>query len=126
MLKTAYVTNYSDDDEWQVERVPYNIPGAVLYYCNERYKKHYSKLQPYLSSPPSVGPKSTLLVVDMNYGPMRLGDTGSVLDARRASYDAALTLQPTQALHDQPGRHGGVHSDRPMGVSIHTCGHSVR
>ena len=93
MLQTAYVTNYSDEDEWQVERVPYNIPGAVLYYWNERYKLHSYKLQPYLSAPPSVGPKSTLLVVDMNYGPLRLGDTGVVLDARRASYDAALTLQ---------------------------------
>ncbi len=78
--------------------MPYNIPGAVLYYCNERYKKHYYGLQPYMSSPPSIGPKSTLLVVDMNYEPLRLGDTGVVLDARRSGYDAALTLQPTKAF----------------------------
>lgn len=98
MLKTAYVTNYSDPYEWQVERVPYNIPGAVLYYGNARYQKHNYGLEPFMSSPPSIGPKSTLLVVDMNYEPLRLGDTGVVLDARRAGYDAALTLQPTKAF----------------------------
>jgi immune inhibitor A len=97
MLRTAYVTNYSDEDEWQVERVPYNIPGAVIYYCNTFYKSSYS-LKSHMESDPSLGPKNPLLVVDMNYGPMRLGTTGQVLDARRASYDAALTLQPTKAF----------------------------
>ncbi len=96
MLKTAYVTNYSDEDEWQVERVPYNIPGAVLYYCSPYWNSYSGALRRNMSSPPSIGPKYPLLVVDMNYGPLRLGDTGAVVDARRASYDAPLTLQPTQ------------------------------
>jgi immune inhibitor A len=95
MIKTAYVTNYSDEDEWQVERVPYNIPGAVLYYCNPYWNWYSYRLRTNMAAPPSIGPKYPLLVVDMNYGPLRLGDTGVVLDARRASYDAALTLQPT-------------------------------
>ena len=41
MLKTAYVKNIDDEDEWKVERVPYNIPGALLYYCNTRYSNGY-------------------------------------------------------------------------------------
>jgi len=95
MIKTAYVTTYSDQDEWAVERVPYNIPGAVIYYFNKKYT--YTKnLSQLMTAPPSVGPKYPLLVVDMNYEPLRLGDTGIVLDARKGSYDAALTLQPTK------------------------------
>jgi immune inhibitor A len=98
MLRTAYVANYSDDDEWQVERTPYNIPGAVLYYFNSFYKS-FASLRNNMAAAPSIGPKAPLLVVDMNYGPMRLGDTDAVLSARRgASYDAALTLQPTKAF----------------------------
>jgi immune inhibitor A len=95
MLKTAYATAFADADEWQVERVPYNIPGALLTYHNDKYN-YASRLQTGLWDDPSIGPKSSLLAVDMNYQPMLLGDTGIVLDARRGSYDAALTLQPTQ------------------------------
>jgi immune inhibitor A len=105
MLRTAYVTTFTDEDEWQVERIPYNIPGAVLYYLNGKYV-HYLKgkyeqsyeLEPQLTDAPSIGPKYPLLVVDMNCGPMRLGDTGIQLDARRGSYDAALTLQSSKPL----------------------------
>jgi M6 family metalloprotease-like protein len=95
MLKTAYVTTYSDADEWAVQRIPYNIPGAVIYYFNEKYPFSYA-LEDRMSAPPSIGPKYPLLVVDMNYDPLRLGDTGIVLDARKGSYDAALTLQATK------------------------------
>jgi immune inhibitor A len=95
MLKTAYVTGYADQDEWQVDRVPYNIPGALISYFNGRYRGS-GYLGSNLWAAPSIGPKSSLLVVDINYEPMRLGDTGIVLDARKGSYDAALTLQRTQ------------------------------
>jgi len=101
MVRTAYMTAYNDEDEWQVERVPYNIPGALVYYRNAKYRNTYSLL-PNQYDPPSIGPKYQLLVVDMNYGPMRLGATGpystTVLNARRSSYDAALTMQPTEAF----------------------------
>jgi immune inhibitor A len=101
MTQTAYVTTYSDDDEWQVERVPYNIPGALLYYRNQRYGDTYS-LGPNTYDVPSIGPKYQLLVVDMNHGPMRLGDTPETyrgaLGTTAGSYDAALTLQPTKAF----------------------------
>ena len=95
MIKTAYVTTYTDEDEWAVQRVPYNIPGAVIYYSNDRYG-FAGALRSNLTAPPSIGPKYHLLVVDMNYEPLRLGDSGIVLDARKGSYDAALTLQPSK------------------------------
>ena len=101
MVRTAYVTTYSDEDEWQVQRVPYNIPGALLYYRNAKYSASYSLL-PNEYDPPSIGPKYQLLVVDMNPGPLRLGATGpystTILSARAGSYDAALTLQPSEAF----------------------------
>jgi immune inhibitor A len=95
MLKTAYVKNIDNTDEWRVERVPYNIPGAVLYYCNTRYNDTY-QLVTNMSAAPSVGPKYPLLVVDMNYEPMHLDNNGTVLDSRIAGYDAAMTLQPSK------------------------------
>jgi M6 family metalloprotease-like protein len=107
MIKTAYVTTYVDADEWGVQRVPYNIPGAVIYYYNEKYS-FTGALKSYLTAPPSIGPKYPLLVVDMNYAPLRLGDTGIVLDARKGSYDAALTLQPTKPFALTQIDQGGI------------------
>ena len=100
MAQTAYVTNYSDEDEWQVDRVPYNIPGALVYYRNTKYGSTYA-LRPNHADSPSYGPKYQLLVVDMNPRPLRVGPAKpytSVLGNRTASYDAALTLQPSQAF----------------------------
>jgi M6 family metalloprotease-like protein len=95
MLKTAYINSFADDDEWFVERVPYNIPGAVVYYCNNRYGLSKS-IEGATFDPPGLGPKQQLLVVDMNYEALRRGDTGEVLSARAGSYDAALTKQQTK------------------------------
>ena len=95
MLKTAYAKNLDEENEWQVERVPYNIPGAVLYYCNTLYGNSY-QLSGNLTASPSIGPKYPLLVIDMNYQPMRLDDNLTILDPRIASYDAALTLQASK------------------------------
>lgn len=100
MTQTAYVTTYSDDDEWRVERVPYNIPGALVYYRNTKYGSTYA-LRPNHNDPPSYGPKYQLLVVDMNPLQLRIGAAKpytSVLNNRASSYDAALTLQPSQAF----------------------------
>lgn len=99
-VKTAYVTNYSDEDEWQVERVPYNIPGALLYYRNTKYVNTYN-LGANQADAPSYGPKYQLLVVDMNPVPLRYGASlphASVMGNRASSYDAALTLQPSEAF----------------------------
>lgn len=104
-LKTAYLTVDSGADLWTVDRVPYNIPGAVLYYRDTRFGTGYSQFQNY-ALPPSFGPKNKILVVDMNFDPMRATkpDDGLAsswlvtLNNRTAAYDAALTLQPSQPL----------------------------
>ncbi len=95
MLSTAYVTTYYDADEWRVERVPYNIPGALLYYRNQKYPNNQN-LRTNHADPPGLGPKYPLLVVDMNCGPLRLtsGASTYTLDRTATGYDAALTLQP--------------------------------
>jgi len=97
-LRTAYVTTIKNENEWRVERVPYNIPGALLYYRNAKYSSTYNLAEQNFD-PPSIGPKYQLLVVDMNYEPMRLGDSGYQLSPYTASYDAALTLQPSQEIN---------------------------
>ncbi len=100
MLKTAYVTTYSDDDEWQVERVPYNIPAALVYFRDTAYPEGYSQRQ-YYGNAPSFGPKNKLLLVDVNEEGMRLFDDDNgaylgYLNNRSAAYDAGLTLQRTE------------------------------
>ena len=101
MVRTAYVTTDSGPDLWRVERVPYNIPAALLYYRNARYPSGYSQ-RGYYTDSPSYGPKNKLLVVDMNYQPMRLGTTAGTyqgsLNSRASSYDAGLTLQATNGF----------------------------
>ena len=101
MVRTAYVTTDSTADTWRVERVPYNIPAALVYYRNQKYPQTYSQ-RPFYGDAPSYGAKNKLLVVDMNYGPMRLGTTPAtyraILNSRASSYDAGLTLQATDAF----------------------------
>ena len=97
MAKTAYITTDSDTNLWRVERVPYNVPGALVYYRNAKYSSSYSQLPNY-NDGPSFGPKYQLLLVDMNYGPMRRGTTSGYFNARVSSYDSALTLQPSAAF----------------------------
>jgi len=96
MVKTAYVTTDYTADTWRVERTPYNIPAVLVYYRNAKYGQSYSQ-RPWYNDSPSYGPKNKLLLVDMNYQPMRIVPTSTnILDSRAASYDAGLTLQPTE------------------------------
>ncbi|HNT74128.1 MAG TPA: immune inhibitor A [Anaerolineae bacterium] len=91
MMKTAYYFR----DETSVEHVPYNIPGALVYYRNAKYGSTYS-LRPNHGDAPSYGPKYQLLVVDMNYGPDRFVQADGAFryfNSRISSYDAAMTLQ---------------------------------
>lgn len=98
MVKTAYVTTDSDTNLWRVERVPYNIPGALVYYRNTAYGRSYSQRGTY-GDAPSYGPKSKLLVVDMNYKPMRINPSYSnYLTGRASSFDSAMTMQASDAF----------------------------
>jgi immune inhibitor A len=99
MVRTAYATTYYDADEWQVARIPYNIPGALVYYRNARFLGN-KDLGANLYASPSIGPKYQLLVVDMNPAPLRrMGASGAYsytyYSPIAGSYDAALTLQDT-------------------------------
>lgn len=95
-LLYPYNTNYSDQDEWRVDRVPANVPAAVVMYRNTRYDFSYA-LDPQLYDPPSLGSKYGLLVVDPNFWPVEpeiplaYGFSG-----RLQSLDAGLAMQ------DQP------------------------
>jgi len=94
-VRTAYITSYYDEDEWEVQRVPYNIPGAVVYFRNPDYHFTYS-LSPYWDDGPSLGPKYPLLVVDVNWDACPVN--GVELTADQFSYDAALALQPAEEI----------------------------
>jgi immune inhibitor A len=99
MVKTAYQF-VSTEDGNHVDRIPHNLPGALVYYRDQGYKGTYA-LGPNLYAPPSIGPKYQLLIVDTHPEPMRFGVfNGTVyrLSRRAASYDAALTLQPTARI----------------------------
>lgn len=92
-LQTAYITDFLTSSEWSVQRIPYNIPGALLYYRNARYSSTYY-LSNNLYDPPSMGPQYPLLVVDMNFEPLVLAGTQLRIDTAGGSYDATLALQP--------------------------------
>jgi len=98
MVKTAYVTTKNDANGWNVARVPYNIPGGLLYYRNTKYPNSYSQRGSY-GDAPSYGPKNKLLVVDMNEEAttFKVGSTTYSLNNRVAAYDATIALQDAPA-----------------------------
>ncbi len=95
----AYVTTDLGDNYWTIERVPYNIPGGLLWYRTLKYPESYSQ-RGYYADPPSWGPKNKILVVDMNWQELIVESNTAAfsLNNRRAAYDAALTLQDTPPL----------------------------
>ncbi len=97
-LLYPYNTNYSDQDEWRVDRVPANVPAAVVMYRNTKYDFSYSLL-PQTWDPPSVGSKYGLLVVDTNFWPVE--PMTATFSGRLQSLDAPLALQdqPDFTLH---------------------------
>lgn len=94
-LNTPYNTNYMDQDEWRVDRVPANVPGAVVMYRNTKYDFSYSLL-PQTWEPPSVGSKYGLLVVDTNFWPVE--PMTATFSGRLQSLDAPLALQDQDAF----------------------------
>ncbi|RPJ83292.1 MAG: hypothetical protein EHM18_14530, partial [Acidobacteria bacterium] len=102
-LKAFPVVKNINEEGMQVERIPYNIPGALIYYRNTRYPFSYSMVDN-LWDEPSLGPKHQLLVVDMNPKPVILDGPTDKDDMRTSanigSYDATLSHQsaPTFTL----------------------------
>ncbi len=98
-LVYPYTTLYSDDDEWQVDRCPYTLPGMLLWLRNSAYDFDYT-LYDSLYDPPSYGPKHALLVVDSHYWPlewegMGTSDAHLKLNSRCQPGNSTFTLQPT-------------------------------
>lgn len=94
LADSPYNISYQDEDETRVDRVPGNVPGAVIMYRNSRYE-FSDLLQPQLFDTPSMGAKYALLMVDTNYWPV-VRPSGEPFNAHLASINGALALQ------DQP------------------------
>ncbi len=94
-LEYAYSTNYSDQDEWRVDRLSANVPGAVIMYRNLKYP-FSGAFEEQLNDPPSIGSKYGLLVLDTNFWPVER-PSSEPFAGRLESLDAPLALQ------DQPG-----------------------
>ena len=55
--------------EWLVERIPYNAPGALVWYRNTSYTNN--GINNFTFNPPSLGAKGMLLLVDSHFEPLR-------------------------------------------------------
>ena len=99
-LRYPYQTVYSDEDEWEVDRAPYTVPGALLWHRNTLYDFDYALGDSWWDSP-SGGPKHALILVDSHPFPYMWDtvqyETGQNvrLSGRVQSADAAFTRQDT-------------------------------
>jgi immune inhibitor A len=99
-LQYPYQTVYGDDDEWEVDRAPYSVPGMLLWYRDTAYGFDYT-LSDSLYDPPSMGPKHALIVVDSHPFPYGWDEhfysTGAPvrLSGRVQAADATFMLQDT-------------------------------
>ncbi|MGB3733208.1 immune inhibitor A domain-containing protein [Microbacterium sp.] len=105
-LKYGYTTVYSDD-AWKVEKVPYNAPGALVWYRDAVYGTA-NHVASNLTNLPSYGAKGGLLLVDSHFDPLRRTGAEAALDpsllknisSRAQSSNAAFGLQPTYQFKD--------------------------
>jgi immune inhibitor A len=98
-LKYPYQSVYYDEDEWEVDRCPYTVPGMLLWLRNGAQDFDYT-LYNSLYDPPSYGPKHALLVVDSHFWPLEWEGMGTTdahlrLGSRCQPGNATFTLQET-------------------------------
>ncbi|MDI2128883.1 immune inhibitor A domain-containing protein [Yinghuangia seranimata] len=115
-LKYAYTTvrGSTDGDGTQVARVPYNVPGLLVWLRDAEYQNNGVRFN--LDAPPSHGPKGQVLLVDAHVDPLRWsGEAGAHyppsgrnpfrnLENRAQSSNAAFGAAPTlpfRACHSQ-------------------------
>ncbi|GAB6859159.1 immune inhibitor A domain-containing protein [Microbacterium xylanilyticum] len=109
-LKYGYTTVYSADG-WKVEKVPYNAPGALIWYRDTTYgsANHVAnQVAANQTSLPSYGAKGGLLLVDSHFDPLRRTGAEAALDpsllknvsSRAQSSNAAFGLTPTLPFKD--------------------------
>ncbi len=113
-LRWPYSTSFQDADEWRVDRVPANVPGAVVMYRNTRYP-FSGAFRDNLKDPPSYGSKYGLLVVDPNFWPTQR-PSGRAFAGRLESLEAALALQaqPDYTLELRDPTTGDLQGAEPM------------
>ncbi|MGN7861780.1 immune inhibitor A domain-containing protein [Microbacterium sp. 22303] len=105
-LKYGYTTVYSADG-WKVEKVPYNAPGALIWYRDTTYGTS-NQVVANQTSLPSYGAKGGLLLVDSHFDPLRRTGAEAALDpsvlknisSRAQSSNAAFGLTPTLPFKD--------------------------
>jgi len=100
-LAYPYYTTYYDEDEWQVQRTPYSVPGMLVYLRDMTYGLDYTLDDAALMDGPSIGPKHGLLLVDSHPFPFAWDVAKDSAGQNAALYgtvqsaDAAFTLQET-------------------------------
>ena len=105
-LKYGYTTVYSDAG-WKVEKVPYNAPGALVWYRDTAYGDS-NQVTSNLTNLPSYGAKGGLLLVDSHFDPLRRTGAAAEMDpsvtknisSRAQSSNAAFGLTPTLPFKD--------------------------
>lgn len=120
-LAYPYSTVYSDDDEWEVDRAPYTVPGMLIWLRNTSYAFDYT-LNDSTGTPPSLGTKHALLVVDSHPFPLTWNDyqyaSGAYLrvGSRVQPGNATFTLQPTTGFTLRLGLnpYTGQYEDTPL------------
>jgi immune inhibitor A len=101
-LKYAYDTTYSTDGAWKVEKIPYNAPGALVWY-RDTSLGNQNHVTANTTALPSLGSKGGLLIVDSHFDPIRrTGEAAEVdtstlknMPSRPQSSNAAFGLIDT-------------------------------
>jgi immune inhibitor A len=99
-LQYPYQTVYYDDDEWEVDRAPYSVPGMLVWLRDASHGFDYT-LSDSLYDSPSWGPKHALLVVDSHFFPYTWDEytystgAGVRVSGRVQPADATFTKQDT-------------------------------
>jgi immune inhibitor A len=112
-LRYAYTTVRAAGEGAEVARVPYNVPGLLVWLRDAEYENNGVRFG--LDNPPSHGPKGQVLLVDAHVDPMRWsGEAGAHytnprnplknIENRAQSSNAAFSPDPTRpfrACHSQ-------------------------
>jgi len=99
-LQYAYEAVWFSPTEFEVDRAPYTVPGALVWLRDSSYAFDYT-LSDSLTDPPSLGPKHGLIVVDSHPLPYMWDyyyePTGqnALVHGRVQPADATFTLQET-------------------------------
>jgi immune inhibitor A len=96
----------ADGTEWRVTRTPYNAPGMLVWYGDAQYRVNHVTVP--IFAPPSTGSKTTLLIVDGHFDPLRRfgeaaeHDTTTLknLPSRAQSSNAAFAKRPTRSFRE--------------------------